>query len=417
MKHSWIACVALALAAGAPTNAKDFLPVPPSVIREVEGKPAPGGQGAVAAQKTQERIAALKIKAASNNWDEALAAIRELKGMGAVARPATIEAVKHILSLDQAQMEKAMADLGDGKEAAQYEKEIDGLRAEARANVEKLDKSKPETVKKAHEYYDKLMPMTARMNEAWGLRQLIIESSARRAILLPIWREIVPSNDPSFPSASETRLKDKARAAVGDFIESSSQLTWGKPPSDPALKPLWFYGMSRKIEAYNKPLYETVLDKEEARNFEMVNAYREAIGLLPVEVDARLVQSARRHSKSMVDLKFFAHDGPVEGNKSPWDRMKNAGYSGGGGENIAYGGIGGEGTFWMWFDSPGHHKNMAGNGFTALGVGRWQSHFTQNFGGAPRAMLMTEEQRANIKIAGTVLQPDTGRSGRNNEIR
>jgi len=127
------------------------------------------------------------------------------------------------------------------------------------------------------------------------------------------------------------------------------------------------------------------------------------------------VQAARRHSKEMVDKGYFDHVSPTPSEAEFGMRTKNAGYKEGSGENIAYGGHGGEGTFWMWFDSPGHHKNMAGEGYTAIGVGRWQNRFTQNFGGAARLMLKSEEERAKAKIEGTVLAPDSGRvEGRKN---
>jgi uncharacterized protein YkwD len=152
------------------------------------------------------------------------------------------------------------------------------------------------------------------------------------------------------------------------------------------------------------------MDPEEIKNLNLVNQYREAIGLLPYEADPRLVQAARRHSKEMVDLKYFSHESPTESEKDFGKRSLNAGYRGGSGENIAFGGGGGEKTFWMWFDSPGHHVNMAGNS-NALGVGRWHDHFTQNFGAAPRVMLMSEEDRAKLKVEGTVLGMDGGAGG------
>jgi hypothetical protein len=111
----------------------------------------------------------------------------------------------------------------------------------------------------------------------------------------------------------------------------------------------------------------------------------------------------------MVDLKYFAHESPTPDNKNFGNRVRNAGYNGGTGENIAYGGRGGEGAFRMWFDSPGHHQNMAGNS-NAIGVGRWNDHFTQNFGGGPRVMLMAEAEQARVKVEGAVLPPDTGTS-------
>jgi hypothetical protein len=48
----------------------------------------------------------------------------------------------------------------------------------------------------------------------------------------------------------------------------------------------------------------------------------------------------------------------------------------------------------MWFDSPGHHQNMAGKGHTAMGVGNVATHWTQDMGSGGRLMLATPEDRA-----------------------
>jgi uncharacterized protein YkwD len=400
------------LSASAVMAAGPHLPIPPSVLREVAtGKPATTGP---AAKQTEAKIAALKEKALGADPAVALPAIRELKGLANPARPTLISVVKTVLTRDQDAIQAAVAGIGDGKEAAAFEKQIDALRAQARANVPLLDKDKPETVKKAREFYDQLVPMTAKMNQAWALRMAIADALNRRAELVRIWREVAPNTDKSFPADAEAKLRKQAVAAVGDFVDRAGGLEWGKPPADADLKPLWFFGVSRKIEAWNNQHAPSFMDPEELKNLAKVNEYREAIGLLPFEADPRLVQAARRHSKEMVDKKFFSHESPTPANKDFGTRCKNAGYKAGAGENIAYGGGGGERTFWMWFDSPGHHKNMAGN-TNALGVGRWNDHYTQNFGAGPRVMLMPESERASVKVEGDPLPPDTGggtRSGK-----
>jgi hypothetical protein len=122
------------------------LPIPPSVLKEVaEGKPAAGA----AAKKDQARIAELKDKALSPDAAIALPAIRELKGMGNVARPTLINVVKSVLSRDQDVIQSAINGIGDGKEAADFEARIETLRAEARANVDILVKTKPDRLTKA----------------------------------------------------------------------------------------------------------------------------------------------------------------------------------------------------------------------------------------------------------------------------
>lgn len=399
-RHPWFLAGILLSATGAFAALPNDLPILPSVIREVAtGRPAD-------TKNEQATVASLKEKSLSDNWDTALPALRELKGMGNIGRPALIEVLKTQLTRNQDAISAAVAGIGDGKEAAEFETRIEALRAQARANIPNLDKSKPETIKKAHEFYDQLVPMTTRMNQAWSLRLAIVEGLDHRAPLITMWREVASSKDTTFPASSETKLKQSARAAVGDFLDRAAGLKYDRPPHDESVKPLWFFGVARRIEAWNKPILEKYMDQNEAQNFNMVNAYREAIGLMPYEADPRLIQAARRHSKEMVDLKYFSHESPTASEKDFGTRSKNAGYHGGSGENIAYGAGDGAGTFWMWFDSPGHHKNMAG-GSNALGVGRWNSHYTQNFGAGPRIMQMPEAEKAKIKIEGKVLEPQS----------
>jgi uncharacterized protein YkwD len=404
-KHPWIIAVAL-LGAGGVVSADPYsLPIPPSVLKEVATGGGSGSTGP-AAKADAAKVADLKAKALGDDMAVALPAVRQLKGLGNVGRPALIEVLKTLLTRDQDAIRAAVAGIGDGKEAAEFESKINTLRAEARANVPLLDKAKHETIKKAHDYYDQLVPMTAKMNQAWAMRMAIVNGMGRRAELIGMWREVAPAKDASFPVKAETTLKQSAVAAVGDFVERASGLNSNQPPRDESLKPLWFFGVSRKIEAWNKQHMESFMDPGEIKNFAMVNTYREAIGLMPFEADPRLVQTARRHSKEMVDLKYFSHESPTASEKDFVMRSKNAGYNKGpAGENIAYGGGSGEGTFWMWFDSPGHHKNMAG-GTNALGVGRWQDHWTQNFGAGPRMMDMGADELAKVKVEGEILLAD-----------
>ena len=122
-------------------------------------------------------------------------------------------------------------------------------------------------------------------------------------------------------------------------------------------------------------------------------------------VQERLIQSARRHSKEMVDKNYFSHTSPTPGKETFSQRTANAGYDQGSAENIAAGSASGRDTFWQWFDSPGHHVNMTRPSGVALGVGRWSTTWTQNMGAGVRLMLMTDAERAQIKVKGDILKP------------
>jgi len=120
------------------------------------------------------------------------------------------------------------------------------------------------------------------------------------------------------------------------------------------------------------------IEPEEARGLRRLNQIRILAGLSPLRIDVKLCEAARDHSKDMVEKKFFAHDSPVRGKKTPWDRAKRFGttaYA----ENIAAGSSTGEGSIQQWWYSPGHHKNMMGN-HSRVGLGRHGKTWTQLFG-------------------------------------
>ena len=62
------------------------------------------------------------------------------------------------------------------------------------------------------------------------------------------------------------------------------------------------------------------LDPEEARAILALNLTRNLLGLPALVIDPKLCDTARDHSNDMRELKFFAHESPVEGKKTPWDR-------------------------------------------------------------------------------------------------
>lgn len=120
------------------------------------------------------------------------------------------------------------------------------------------------------------------------------------------------------------------------------------------------------------------LDPEEARCVLDLNLTRNLLGLDPLTIDLKLTAAARDHSKDMLEQNFFAHESPLEGKKTPWDRAEKFGTTASG-ENIAMGTLDGAVANQMWWHSPGHHKNMLGD-HTRVGLGRQGQHWTELFG-------------------------------------
>ncbi len=126
-------------------------------------------------------------------------------------------------------------------------------------------------------------------------------------------------------------------------------------------------------------LAKKTVPPEEAEGVRDLNEMRMLLGLNPVLIDPKLHDAARGHSKDMATLKFFAHDSPVAGKKTPWDRAKLAGTSASA-ENIFAGSASPQAANQGWFFSPGHHVNMFAN-HRRVGQGRYEGHWTQLFGG------------------------------------
>jgi len=98
-----------------------------------------------------------------------------------------------------------------------------------------------------------------------------------------------------------------------------------------------------------------------------LNVSRTLLDLGAMKIDARLCRAARDHARDMVEKKFFSHESPVAGRKSPWDRARQAGTSANG-ECIAGGSSTGEGAIRTWFFSPGHHMIIM-SGSPRVGLG------------------------------------------------
>ena len=101
-------------------------------------------------------------------------------------------------------------------------------------------------------------------------------------------------------------------------------------------------------------------------------------------LDDRLRSSARSHARDMGEQGYFDHES--KDGRSPFDRMREAGYRGCAmGENIAAGQPTPASVMDDWMHSPGHCSNILQPSFERIGIGFYeqgsQSVWVQNFGG------------------------------------
>ena len=362
-------------------------------------------------------LASLRRSAQVGTAADVLAAIRKLAEAGDY--DTVRQAAPALLARDSASIKEESA----GVTAAlprlrETEEVIAALRLTALDGIAKLV-WEPAAVKIARQNHDRLIALQSKLAVEYARQVRLVETLDRRAECLSLWR----AADPKAVSPTErvagpetVRLSKLVEAAIGMPTALAAGFGSGSltpPPSDPASpkadvlrRGLWFYVSCRRIEAYNKTL-DSNMNPAEVVHARTLNAYREALGLLPYEVDARLIQASRRHSKEMIDLWYFSHWSPTEGIHSSFDRMAAAGCRRGSSENIAIGGWTGEDAFWSLFGSPDHHRAWVKSWDTAVGVGKWENAWGECFGAAPRLMLGTAEQREKAVIAGELLKPQT----------
>lgn len=169
----------------------------------------------------------------------------------------------------------------------------------------------------------------------------------------------------------KTRLKDEREFTEDDIAKSESSATARAFRADQKTE--------NTLAANAEMTAKNAVPADEAAGIAGLNHMRMLCGLDPVLIDPKLHNAARDHSKDMAEKGFFAHESPVPGKKTPWDRAKLAGTNAGA-ENIFAGSPSPDAANQGWFHSPGHHVNMFGNHRRGA-MGRFQGHWTQMFGG------------------------------------
>lgn len=127
----------------------------------------------------------------------------------------------------------------------------------------------------------------------------------------------------------------------------------------------------------------------EAQVLQLTNNERTKAGCGPLRTNSALTRAADLHATDMVVRHYFDHTS-LDG-RSPFDRMKAAGFKGGAmAENIAVGYKSAAAVVDGWMKSEGHRKNILNCDYTMIGIGYdsgqvkpdWgNGSWVQNFGG------------------------------------
>lgn len=121
----------------------------------------------------------------------------------------------------------------------------------------------------------------------------------------------------------------------------------------------------------------------------LTNQERAKAGCGPLRTNKALTRAAEAHAADMVAEHYFAHNS-LDG-RSPFDRMKAAGFTGGAmAENIAVGYSSAAAVVEGWMNSSGHRANILNCSYTMIGIGydggrvssQWgNGSWVQDFGG------------------------------------
>jgi uncharacterized protein YkwD len=134
--------------------------------------------------------------------------------------------------------------------------------------------------------------------------------------------------------------------------------------TDPA--PSELAGATAPIEAGTSEAGAATVSARERLVVALTNAERLAAGCPRLVWDDRLALAAERHARDMVRWDYFEHVSPR--GLGPVDRVREAGFFGGVGENLAVGYVTAPDAVHGWMQSPGHRANIVECRFTAIGV-------------------------------------------------
>lgn len=172
-----------------------------------------------------------------------------------------------------------------------------------------------------------------------------------------------------------------ARSAASSPAKAAAATTTRTTTTAPKPKPL----PRRSPTPTPKPkATTTTVSGAAAEVVRLTNQERQANGCPALKVNAALTRSASGHSADMAAKGYFDHDSPD--GRTPFDRMKDAGYSFSmAAENIAAGQPTPSSVVSGWMNSEGHRKNILNCALTEIGVGvakggDYGIYWTQNFG-------------------------------------
>ncbi len=154
----------------------------------------------------------------------------------------------------------------------------------------------------------------------------------------------------------------------------------------------------RKVALYNDRVWEACVDpkrtkteedqrlharfpgKAEREQVRVSNRYRNMMGRPSLTWDPLLQEAAHLHSEYQTRTGEFGHFQKIPETRTPFDRMRLAGYRGAKSENCAKGASDPAGAHANWMRSSGHHRNIIMDGHMQMASAVSGDVWTQNYG-------------------------------------
>lgn len=140
----------------------------------------------------------------------------------------------------------------------------------------------------------------------------------------------------------------------------------------------------RAVRAYHEQILlaeaKALTGNEEREQLRVTNEYRQMLGRPLLAWNSKLQQAARKHSEWMSKSGKFSHFQDEPQTRTPFDRMRLAGYLQGAGENVHMGDSGPEGAHVSWTHSSGHHRQILSARAQEFAAGLSGQYWTQNYG-------------------------------------
>ena len=226
-----------------------------------------------------------------------------------------------------------------------------------------------------------------------GLQQTREQAGAQAEILAAPSGGSLQDLYPPPPSGAPSAPDEAERAGLAVMIQGAPTAA-PKKPEPPASKASPQPKAKPTTPSYRPEYLEMLRLVNEARAVARTCGTKAMPAAGPVALDPHLVRAAEGHSKDMATRGYFSHTS--QDGRSPWKRIKEAGFPGfGSGENI-YSGPSTHGpvasaadAVRAWLKSPGHCSNLMSKGAKLMGVGTEkgpksysQYKWTQVFAGA-----------------------------------